>query len=61
MARFKITVADDQGHTVYEETIEAAGPLEACLKAASDAKTASVADPEWRVDGGTLPPYTMDS
>ena len=61
MAKFKITVADDQGNTVYDETIEAATPLEACAKAASDAKTASVADPEWRVDGGASSPFTMDS
>ena len=61
MAKFKITVADDRGNTVYEETIEAAGPMEACAKAVTDAKTASVADPEWRVDGGTVPPFTMDS
>ena len=46
MARFQVTVADAEGHTLYDETIEAAGPKEACIKAAADAATADVAEAE---------------
>ena len=61
MPKFKITVADDHGDTVFDETIEAIGPKEACAKAAADAKTADVADPEWRVESGIPTPFTMDT
>ena len=61
MPKFKITVTDDHGDAVYAETIEAAGPMEACMKAATDAKTADVADPEWRVEGGASVPFTKDT
>ncbi len=46
MAKFQVTVADEAGHTLYDETIEAAGPKEACIKAAADAETANVAEAE---------------
>ena len=44
MPKFKITVADDQGHMLYDEWIEASGPMQACAKAMADASTADVAD-----------------
>lgn len=46
MPKFKVTVADEAGHRLYDETIEAPGPLEACAKAAADARTADVAESE---------------
>ncbi len=42
--------ADEAGHKLYEETIEASGPIEACAKAVADAKTADVAKNR-RADG----------
>ena len=44
MPKFKITVTDDAGHMLYDEWIEARGPMEACAKAISDAGTADVAE-----------------
>ena len=46
MPQFRITVTDDQGQTLYDEWIEAAGPKEACAKALADAGTADVAESE---------------
>ena len=62
MPKFQVTVADEAGHKLYDETIEASGPLEACAKAVADAQTATnVADTEEQMDQGLVPPYTMDS
>ncbi len=61
MPKFQVTVADEAGHKLYDETIEASGPLEACAKAVADAQTANVADTEEQMDQGLVPPYTMDS
>ena len=61
MPNFKIMIVDDHGATVYDETVEAAGPMEACAKAAADAKTADTTDPEWRVESGIPTPFTMDT
>ena len=44
MPKFQVTVADEAGHKLYDESIEASGPLEACAKAVADAQTANVAD-----------------
>ena len=44
MPNFRVTVADEAGHKLYDETIEAVGPMEACAKAVSDAQTADVAE-----------------
>ena len=46
MPKFKITVADDQGHLLYDEWIAALGPMDACAKAIVDSQTADVADSE---------------
>jgi hypothetical protein len=46
MPKFKVSVTDDQGHMLYNEWIEAAGPMEACKKAVADAGTADVAESE---------------
>lgn len=46
MPTFRVTVADAAGHKLYDETIEAAGPMEACAKAVADAQTADVAEEE---------------
>ena len=43
MPKFKVAVSDEQGHTLYDVWIEAAGPMEACTKAVADAGTADVA------------------
>ena len=40
MPKFQVTVADEAGHKLYDESIEAADPSEACAKAMADAKTA---------------------
>ena len=50
MPKFKIAVTDDAGHMLYDEWIEAAGPMEACAKAVSDAGTADVAESEKDAD-----------
>ncbi len=50
MPKFKVMVADDQGHTLYDEWIEATGPMEACGQAIADAKTAEVAETEEQAD-----------
>ncbi|MGI3903096.1 MAG: hypothetical protein ACRYGP_30390 [Janthinobacterium lividum] len=50
MPKFKVMVADDQGHTLYDEWIEAAGPKEACAIAVADAGTADVAETEEQTD-----------
>ncbi len=50
MPKFKIAVTDDQGHTLYDEWIEAEGPMEACRKAIMDAGTAEVAESEEQSD-----------
>ncbi len=50
MPKFKVMVADDQGHTLYDEWIEAAGPKDACGKAIADAGTAEVAESEEQSD-----------
>ena len=46
MPKFKVMVADEQGHTLYDEWIEAADPKEACAKATVDAGTVDVAESE---------------
>ncbi len=61
MPKFQVTVADEAGHKLYDETIEASGPMEACAKAVADAQTANVADTEEQMEPGLVPPYTMDS
>ena len=61
MPKFQVTIADEAGHKLYDETIEAPGPMEACAKAAADAKTADVAESEEQMDSGIMPPFTMDS
>lgn len=43
MAKFRVTVADEAGSKLYDETIEAPGPTEACIKAAEDARVAAEA------------------
>ncbi|MGI3902467.1 MAG: hypothetical protein ACRYGP_16935 [Janthinobacterium lividum] len=50
MPKFNVKVADDQGHTLYDEWIEAAEPREACAIAVSDAGTADVAESEEQAD-----------
>ena len=55
MPKFNVMVADDQGHTLYDEWIEASGPKEACAIAIADAGTADVAKTEEQSDpAGTL-------
>ena len=46
MPKFKVMVADETGQTLYDEWIEALGPMEACGQAIADAKTAEVAETE---------------
>ncbi len=55
MPKFQVTVTDEAGHKLYEETIEASGPIEACAKAVADAKTADVAETEEQMDPAMLP------
>ena len=50
MPKFKISVTDDTGHMLYDEWIEAAGPMAACAKAIEDAWTADVAEGEEDAD-----------
>ncbi len=50
MPKFKVMVADEQSHTLFDEWIEAAGPMEACAKAIADAQTADVAETEEQID-----------
>ena len=50
MPKFKVMVADDQGHTLYDKWIEAAGPKEACAIAIADAGTADAAEAEEQSD-----------
>ena len=61
MPKFQVTVTDEAGHRLYDESIEAAGPMEACAKAVADARTADVAETEEQMDGGLVPPYAMDT
>ena len=61
MPKFQVTVADEAGHKLYDESIEATGPMEACAKAVADAKTADVAESEEPMDGGLVPPFSMDT
>ena len=61
MPKFQVTVADEAGHKLYDETIEAVGPMEACAKAISDAKTSDVAESEEPLDSGLVPPFTMNA
>lgn len=44
MPKFKVTVADEAGHKLYDETIEAEGPREACRIAAKESATAEAPD-----------------
>ncbi|RYB07110.1 hypothetical protein [Lichenibacterium ramalinae] len=60
MPKFHVTVADEAGHKLYDETIEASGPPEACARAAADAETADVAGTGAQMGDDLLPPYTMD-
>ena len=55
MPKFQVTVSDEAGHKLYDESIEAIGPMEACAKAVADAKTADVAETEEQMDGGLVP------
>ena len=50
MPKFKVAVTDDAGHMLYDEWIEAPGPMEACAKAVSDAGTADVAESEEQME-----------
>ncbi len=61
MPKFQVTVADEAGHKLYDESIEAPGPMEACTKAVADAKTADVAESEEPMDAGLVPPFSMDT
>ena len=61
MPKFQVTVADEAGHKLYDESIEAVGPMEACAKAVADAQTADVAEAEEQIDQPLVPPYTMDT
>ena len=61
MPKFQVTVADEAGHKLYDETIEAPGPMAACAKAVEDAATADVAESEEPMDDSLVPPYTMDT
>lgn len=61
MPKFQVTVTDEAGHRLYDESIEAVGPMEACAKAVADAGTADVAETEEQMDGGLVPPYTMNT
>lgn len=61
MPKFQVTVADEAGHKLYDETIEASGPMEACAKAVADAGTADVAESEEQMGGELVPPFTMDT
>ncbi len=54
MPKFKVMMADDQGRTLYDEWIEAAGPREACAIAIADAGTADVAETEEQSDPAML-------
>lgn len=61
MPKFQVTIADEAGHKLYDKTIEAVSPMEACAKAVADAKTADVAESEEPMDGGLVPPFTMNA
>ncbi|MGI3901221.1 MAG: hypothetical protein ACRYGP_13945 [Janthinobacterium lividum] len=64
MPKFQVTVADEAGHKLYDERIEAVGPMEACAKAVEDAATATVAesaehlDPVMPLGNGSRRPIT---
>ena len=49
MPKFQVTVADEAGHKLYDETIEAEGPREACRIAARESATLDAPD---HLDGG---------
>lgn len=59
MPKFQVTVADEEGHKLYDESIEASGPMEVCAKAVADAKTDDVAESEEQMDTGLVLPFTM--
>ncbi len=44
MPKFQVTVADEAGHKLYDETIEAEGPREACRIAARESATLDAPD-----------------
>ena len=44
MPKFQVTVADEAGHKLYDETIEAEGPREACRIAAKESATLDAPD-----------------
>ncbi|WP_237480040.1 hypothetical protein [Lichenibacterium dinghuense] len=44
MPKFKVTVADEAGRKLYDETIEAEGPREACRIAAEESATLEAPD-----------------
>ena len=50
MPKFKVAVTDVQGHTLYDEWIEAVGPMQACTKAVADAGTADVTESEEQLE-----------
>ena len=50
MPKFQVTVTDDAGHKLYDESIEASGPMQACAKAVADAGTADVAESEEQLE-----------
>ncbi len=50
MPKFKVMVADSQGHTLYDEWIEAADLREACAIAIANAGTADAAETEEQSD-----------
>ena len=50
MPKFQVTIADEAGHKLYDESIDASGPMEACAQAVADAKTADVAETEEQMD-----------
>ena len=44
MPKFQVTVADEAGHKLYDEIIEAEGPREACQIAARESATLDAPD-----------------
>lgn len=61
MPKFQVTVADEDGRKLHDESIEASGPMEACAKAVADAETADAAERHEQLDGGLVPSFTMDT
>ena len=60
MPKFQVTVADEAGHKLYDEIIEASGPMQACAKAVDDAATADMAESEEQMDPMRMPSGVTD-